>query len=190
MALSTRKKNIIRAEYRAGKYANPSQAAKAHGIDRKTAVKILEGVTPENAALVEAAVIVESTKNSLKNPVDRAAVEAEVKSRLSDEELRAKVDDATLKVLEGVSKLLEKGTKSIVVKDSYGPGVVVNREMESDLTPGDYKDVQDTVDKASLTLGVNQRHASQQLNVNTQNNQINETNVHEISAAIADGLPD
>lgn len=38
------------------------------------------------------------------------------------------------------------------------------------LSASDYKNAQEALDKASITLGINQRHSSNQINVNTQNN--------------------
>ena len=38
------------------------------------------------------------------------------------------------------------------------------------LSASDYKNAQEALDKASITLGINQRHSNNQINVNTQNN--------------------
>ena len=44
-------------------------------------------------------------------------------------------------------------------------------------TAQDLKYLSDTVDKTSLTLGVNQRHSNQNINVNTQTNMQSNTNI-------------
>ena len=41
-----------------------------------------------------------------------------------------------------------------------------------ELNTADLKNLSDTIDKASVTLNVNPRHSTQQINVNTQNNQV------------------
>ena len=38
------------------------------------------------------------------------------------------------------------------------------------MSASDYKNAQEALDKASITLGINQRHSNNQINVNTQNN--------------------
>ena len=54
----------------------------------------------------------------------------------------------------------------------------------------DYKNAQDTIDKASITLGINPRHAN--TNIKVDNNNLQQTNltIEDISLAIANGLPD
>ena len=53
-------------------------------------------------------------------------------------------------------------------KVSCGDGVQNLEPVK--LGASDYKNAQDALDKASITLGVNQRHSNSQINVNTQNN--------------------
>ena len=54
----------------------------------------------------------------------------------------------------------------------------------------DFKYCQDTIDKASITLGINPRHAN--TNIKVDNNNLQQTNltIEDISLAIANGLPD
>ena len=53
-------------------------------------------------------------------------------------------------------------------KVSCGDGVQNLEPVK--LSASDYKNAQEALDKASITLGVNQRHSNSQINVNTQNN--------------------
>lgn len=53
-------------------------------------------------------------------------------------------------------------------KVSVGDGVQNLEPVK--LSASDYKNAQEALDKASITLGINQRHSSSQINVNTQNN--------------------
>ena len=53
-------------------------------------------------------------------------------------------------------------------KVSCGDGVQNLEPVK--LSASDYKNAQEALDKASITLGINQRHSNSQINVNTQNN--------------------
>ena len=81
-------------------------------------------------------------------------------------------------VFNASEKLLVKATQMIdknqtVDKINIGAGIqqIEPRELDS----SDLKNLADTIDKASITLGVNQRHSNSQINVNTQNNLENNT---------------
>lgn len=165
MAISTRKKNLIIAEWKAGKYKSYYAVAKAHKIDISTAKKILVNIEQSNIAIVDAGVMYESAKKSTKNLVEINVVETEVANRL-------KVYDITNTVLDGISKLVKGGKAQKVVTESLGEGGTTATVVEYDLQAKDYKDIQDAVDKASLTLGVNARHSQSQVNIqnNNQNN--------------------
>ena len=165
MAISTRKKNLIIAEWKAGKYKSYYAVAKAHKIDISTAKKILVNIEQSNIAIVDAGVMYESAKKSTKNLVEINAVETEVANRL-------KVYDITNTVLDGISKLVKGGKAQKVVTESLGEAGTSATVVEYDLQAKDYKDIQDAVDKASLTLGVNARHSQSQVNIqnNNQNN--------------------
>jgi len=82
MALSTRKKNIIIADWKTGNFKSITALAKHYKIDAKTAKKFLDGMTPEHTDIVEHGVSYESMKNSLKNPVEITAIEKAVQNRI------------------------------------------------------------------------------------------------------------
>jgi hypothetical protein len=67
--------------------------------------------------------------------------------------------------------MIEKN--QVIDKISVGDGVQNFEPRE--LNTADLKNLSDTIDKASVTLGVNQRHSNSQVNVNTQNNIENNT---------------
>lgn len=73
-------------------------------------------------------------------------------------------------------------------KVSCGDGVQNLEPVK--LAASDYKNAQDALDKASITLGINPRHAN--TNIKVDNNNLQQTNltVEDISLAIANGLPD
>ncbi len=78
---------------------------------------------------------------------------------------RGLIFNLTEKVLQKVEKALDKKRP---VLDSKGNDT--GEEEDVEYAPKDLKEYVETIDKASLTLGVNSRHANQQINVNTQNN--------------------
>lgn len=92
------------------------------------------------------------------------------------------------------NQMLTKGTKQVPMKvKEYHEGRAVGESYEfidTQLEPKDLKEITESIDKASITLGVNQRHANTQINnTNAQQNNTVEDKA-EISKAIADGLPD
>jgi mRNA-degrading endonuclease HigB of HigAB toxin-antitoxin module len=159
MAISTKKRNIIIAQWKTGAYKKSELIAK-HKIDRKTLNKFIGDLKPTNAEIVELCTVAENAKSSLKNPHEIKAVEDVVANRLQ-------VYDISNTILKGVEKLVKGGKAQKILAD----GVIV----ECDLQAKDYKDLQDAVDKASVTLGINQRFSQSQVNIQN-NNQINQLN--------------
>ena len=49
--------------------------------------------------------------------------------------------------------------------------------IEQELDPNDLKNLQDTVDKASITNNTNQRHANSQININNENKNAVQNNI-------------
>ena len=83
-------------------------------------------------------------------------------------------------VFNASEKLLVKATQMIdknqtVDKINVGTGIqqIEPRELDS----SDLKNLADTIDKASITLGVNQRHSNSQININNENNQAIQNNI-------------
>jgi len=166
MAISTRKKNIVIADWKTGAYSL-NALSKKHKISVNSVKKICTNIPQENAELVELCTEVESAKKCTKNAQELKAVEEVVKNRL-------KIYDISNTILDGVEKLVKKGKAQKVVTESLGEAGSSATVVEYDLQAKDYKELQETVDKASLTLGVNQRHANNNIQVNTQNNVKNE----------------
>ncbi len=84
------------------------------------------------------------------------------------------------------NQALTKGTKQVMLKVAqYAEGQKVSEDYEpfnQDLEPHDIKTIVDGVDKASITLGVNQRHQPKQdiSLVNAQQNNTNEIVGYEV----------
>lgn len=97
----------------------------------------------EKQQLIVQAVNVATKKETLKETA------LEVHNEIVEESVRRK------KLVFGAGeKIIQKATHMIDVVSSAS----------------DLKALSDTVDKTSITLGVNQRHANQNINMNTQNN--------------------
>jgi len=156
MAISTKKRNKIIAEFKTGAYSL-NALAKKHKVAVNSVKKFCDGIEKENAELVELCLQTESAKCT-KNEQDLRAVEEVVKNRLQ-------VYDISNSILKGVEKLVRGGKAQKLLAD----GAIV----ECDLQAKDYKELQEAVDKASVTLGINARHANQQVNIQN-NNQINQ----------------
>jgi len=166
MAISTRKKNMVIADWKTGAYSL-NALAKKHKISVNSVKKICTNVPQENADLVELCTEVESAKKCTKNAQEIKAIEEVVNNRL-------KIHDVSNTILQGIEKLAKGGKAQKVVTESLGEAGSSATVVEYDLQAKDYKDLQDAVDKASLTLGVNPRFAQNQVNI--QNNNKNEQN--------------
>ena len=96
------------------------------------------------------------------------------------------ITNATQLILVRTMEYLSKNQK--LEKINVGDGVQ-NFEPVG-LGADDFKYCQDTIDKASITLGINPRHAN--TNIKVDNNNLQQTNlsIEDISLAIANGLPD
>jgi predicted DNA-binding protein YlxM (UPF0122 family) len=116
----------------------------------------------EKKQLITQAVEVAIKKETLKETA------LEVHNELVSDELRRKnlVFNATEKIIKKATQILD--SNKVVDKLNCGDGIQNFEPRELNTT--DLKNLSDTIDKASITLGVNQRHSNSQINVNTQNN--------------------
>ena len=168
MAISTRKKNLIIADWKTGKFKSYYAIAKEHKISQPQAKKILANIPHENATIVEAGVVYESAKKFSKNLVEIKAVENAVVERL-------KVDEISNLLLDKMKKHIVNGKAQKIVTESIGDGGSSATVVEYDLQSDDYKKLADAVDKVSVTTGVNERFSQSQVNIqnNNKNNQQN-----------------
>jgi len=163
MAISTKKKNIIIAMWKTGEFKSATSIAKHYKISTKTAQKIISETSQDNEAIVDLGVQYEMAKKSTKNPHEINTIEKVVEERVKASNF---IYDLTNLNLGQLGKHLTSNKK--LEKINVGDGVQNFEEVG--LGTSDYKNAQETIDKASITLGVNQRHANQQINVSTQNN--------------------
>ena len=174
--LSDRQKNNIKAKWNTGEYTK-TQLAKTYKVNEKIIRNIVGKEEPTNNHIVEAQMMLEKFKKSEKSPNEISAINQAVEYRLqkefSDDNNKIKVFETTSAIIDGVKKLIKDGKAQKATTANIGDGIIEANIIETDLQASDYKNAMDTIDKASITLGVNQRHANQQINVNTQNNNQN-----------------
>ena len=113
------------------------------------------------------------------NLIEQDSRVVEIADKMVDDEIRRRglIFDATEKIIQASSKLLQKNSKQVVIKvkeySKAGGSSESLDTIEQELDPQDLKNLAETVDKASITLGVNQRHANSQVTVNNSNAQQN-----------------
>ncbi|MCW8930885.1 MAG: helix-turn-helix domain-containing protein [Gammaproteobacteria bacterium] len=139
--LNDKERERIIADWKVG--VSQNQLAKNYNVSPATINKLCKDVPQENIEIVNSKV---STIRALqeKSECEVNSIEREVNDRLRREQLVYGVQE----------KAIQKA------------GVLLDEVSE----PQDLKHLVDAVDKASITLGVSQRHSNQNINVNTQNN--------------------
>lgn len=93
------------------------------------------------------------------------------------------------------NQMLTKNTKQVVeyethYSDDGKPLMKSPKTIEIELSPADYKALDEGIDKNAITLEHAPRHAN--TNIKVDNNNLQQTNltIEDISLAIANGLPD
>jgi len=160
--LTDRQKINIIAKWNTGQYTK-ADLAKAYKISDVMVGKIIGKEKPTNSHIVEAGLIVEKAKKLNKSSAEISAIDNAIKYRLekefNDDNNRLKVFDVTGSILDGVKKLIEGGKAQKVTTASIGEGMVKSGIVEYDLQAEHYEKAMNTVDKASITLKVSDRHA-------------------------------
>ena len=136
-------RNQLLSDWRAGGYTQQELADK-HKTSRSNVAKIVNGVEKDLVTTV----------------AKKIEVEQEI-AELSNEEVTS-VTEQTRQAVED-AKLIRMLTKNNMV------GVANKLKAHTNLNMLDHKNAQDLIDKASITLGINQRHANQQVNVQQNN---------------------
>jgi len=157
MALSTRRTNMIIADWKTGKFSSYYAISKHHKISQPKAKEILVNIPQSNTDIVEAGVAYEKAKNISNNLVEQKAIEIAVKERTISDQIEDVVFEATLSNVKAIKEEV--------------------REDNKELTLYDRKTGQEGLDKALVTAGKAQRFANSQVTVNTQNNLTQENNL-------------
>lgn len=96
MALSTRKKNTIIAEWKTGEYKK-NALAKKHKISPSTLGLLVEGIPTSNEELLKKAIEVEEQKSRI-TKVEEQAIEKEVQRHMKNAKLAESIIDLSLQV--------------------------------------------------------------------------------------------
>lgn len=169
--LTEHDKILILADYHTGKYSQ-RDLAKKHNVSLGTVSKITKEVEPKNEHIVNAQIAVLSAK-----------------SILSVEEMNAIMNTANEEIFN--SGIITNATQLNVVRmmqhitenkklEKVSIGLGIQSFQEVGLGSGDYLNIQNAIDKASITLKVSDRHAPKQdINLTNaqQNNEMKTINV-------------
>lgn len=148
--LSDHEKTLLIADYHTNKYSQRKLAEK-YNVSIGTVNNLTKEVTPQNEHLVNAQMSIISAKAIL--PIEQMnAILNTAQEEMYNKNL---VTNATQLNLVRTMEYLSKNKK--LEKRSVGDGVQVFDEVG--LGADDFKQCQDTIDKASITLKVNERHA-------------------------------
>ena len=148
-------KKLIIADYLTGKFSQ-RELSKKFNISLGTINNLTKHLTPENERLVEAQISILTAQQTLPSEQMNAVMNAAKDEAYN----RGLIFNATQKNLNRVIDMLDKNTK--LEKINVGEGVQNFEPVE--LNANDYKALQEMIDKASLTLGVNQRGVTTQIN--------------------------
>ena len=148
-------KEKILADFHTGKFSQ-RELAKKYNASKTTIANLTKGLTPKNDRLVEAQISLLSAQSSL-TTTEMTAIMTAAKDEAYN---RGLIFNATQKNLAKITQMLDKNTKY----EKVGVGDGVQNVEPVELNANDYKALQDAIDKASLTLGVNQRTSSTTIN--------------------------
>jgi hypothetical protein len=156
MALSTRRKNQIIADWKAGRFKSYYAVSKFYKISAPTVKEILLDIPQSNADIVEVGIAYESAKKLTKNLLEVRAIETVVAERTIKDEIKDLALEGTLANIKSIKNKIE---------------------LEQIETMQEHRHAQEAIDKAMITSGNADRHAkSGEINVNAtaavQNNNI------------------
>ncbi|CUU81725.1 GatB/Yqey family protein [Campylobacter hyointestinalis subsp. hyointestinalis] len=169
MALDKRIKKELIADYLTGRYSQ-RELMRKYKVSLGTVNNLTRDLNTSNAELVTAQASLIIAKNELPNEQMNAIIETAYDEVYS----KKLIQKATHLNLQRINDALEKNTK--MTKVSIGDGMQNLEPTELEMI--DYKIAQEAIDKASLTLGINQRHAKTEINANATNAiQINRSDI-------------
>ena len=172
--------NLI-ADWKTGRFSQRDLASK-YNCSKGKVSQLTSGIDKsKNGHIVDAQITILSAKSLLSDEEMTAIANTAHNEAFS----KGLIFNATQLNLVRTMEYLSNNKK--LEKINVGDGVQMFETVG--LGADDFKYCQDTIDKASITLGINQRHSNQVIN-NTNATQNNTTlTVEEISIAIAKGLP-
>ena len=173
--------NLV-SDWKTGRYSQRDLASK-YNCSKGKVSQLTEGIEKaKNDQAVKAQITILTAK-ALLSDEEMTAIMTAAQNEVFNKGL---ITNATQLNLVRTMEYLSKNQK--LEKINVGDGVQ-NFEPVG-LGADEFKYCQDTIDKASITLGINPRHAN--TNIKVDNNNLQQTNltIEDISLAIANGLPD
>lgn len=143
------KKNLI-ADWKTGRYSQRDLVEK-YGVSKGTVGNLTKGIEQKNGHIVDAQITILTAKAILP-PEEMGAIMLTAQEEIYNQNL---ITNATQLNLVRIAEHISANKK--LEKINVGDGVQHFEEVG--LGSGDYLNIQNAIDKASLTLGVNQRHA-------------------------------
>lgn len=162
--LTDNDKNLIVADYQTGKYSQ-RDLAKKYEVSIGTVNKLTKEINPINEHLVNAQISLLSAKSYLTNEQMNA-----IMNTARDEVFNLGIvqNASQLAVIRSTEQLSKNTKKAMTKVKQYNDGGQVCGESielyEIELDSADIKNHVDSIDKASITLGVSQRHAKTEIN--------------------------
>lgn len=153
-------KDKILSDFHIGKTQN--WLATNYNLSPATINKLCKGLTPKYKEKVNTVISIKSDL-SKESEYQAFTFDKEVNEQLR---LKQLVFKASEKIIKKATEIIDNGT----VDEKVGVGDGVQQFEPRKINPADVKNLADAVDKASITLGINQRHANSQVTVNNQNN--------------------
>lgn len=165
--LTDLEKKQLLADYHTNQFSQRA-LSKKYNISIGTVNKLTKEITPKNEHVHNAQVTL-LRASSILSETEMNAIMNTAKDKVYNEALAINATQLNLiRMTEHltVNKKLEK--------INIGDGI--QKFEEVGLGSGDYKNIQDGIDKATITLGINQRHATNNI-VNTNAQQNNDNNL-------------
>jgi len=175
--ITDRQKNNIIAKWDTGEYTK-TQLSKIYKTSESNIRKIVGKEEPRNAHIVEASVMLETLKKCEKSANEIKAIDQAVQQRLKIEfdkdNLKLRIYETQCKAIDKISKLLDDGSYKRPIKLKNGDYDVIEQH-DQELNGTELKNCVEAIDKASITLNVNPRHAQNQVQVNNNNDNSQKT---------------
>lgn len=182
--LSDREEENLVSDWKTGRYSQRDLADK-YNCSKGKVSQLTQGIEKaQNGHLVDCQISLLSA-NAYLSDSEMTAIMTTAQNEVFNKGL---VTNATQLNLVRTTQYLANNKK--IEKRGVGDGVQVFEEVG--LGADDFKQCQDTIDKASITLKVNERHAPRaevKLTNGDDNSTTNNLTVEQISIAIANGLP-
>ena len=159
--LTDRQKGLLLADYHTNSFSQ-RELAKKYCISVGTVSKLTKEISPKNEHLVNAQMSILRAESDLEMN-EMNAIMNTAKDKLYNEGL---VISPSQKLL----KLVDKTIDNNKITDKINVGMGVQNLEPRELNTTDFRNLADTIDKASVTLGVSERFSTSKVEVNQQQN--------------------